>query len=61
MITKENGLCYFHIQEILLPYNLTIWGRLKDNCHLALLRLRLKSNQRALARLIDFKLSRLAK
>ena len=37
------------------------WGRLKDNCHLALLRLRLKSNQRARARLIDFKLARLAK
>lgn len=51
----------FKSTVILPPYELTIWGRLKDNCHLALLRLRLKSNQRALARLIDFKLARLAK
>ena len=52
---------FFTSTVISPPYELTIWGRLKDNCHLALLRLRLKSNQRARARLIDFKLARLAK
>ena len=29
MIIKENGLFYFHTQEILLPYELTIWGNMK--------------------------------
>ena len=59
--TRKMASIIFSSSETLHPYNLTIWGRLKDNCHLALLRLRLKSNQRARARLIDFKLARLAK